>query len=73
MPRYRVTNRVTGETAEIEAPFAQDACEWLGWPIAMCYVKMLREGPFSDLGRAVTWTRRRAWEEPDPPEEDQPF
>jgi len=49
MPRYLVQNRVTKETYEVEAPFAQDACEKLGWTIGDCYVKLLREGPFSHL------------------------
>lgn len=26
MPRYRVENRITKEVAEVEAPFAQEAC-----------------------------------------------
>lgn len=49
MPRYRVTNRITKETYEVEAPFAQDACERLGWLIRDCHVQLLREGPLSRL------------------------
>ena len=48
MPRYRVTNRITKETFEVEAPFAQNACERLGWEIGNCHVKLLRESPFTN-------------------------
>lgn len=41
MPRYRVQNRITKEWALVEAPFAQEACEALGWLIGECYVKEL--------------------------------
>ncbi len=47
MPRYRVTNQVTKEVHEIEAPFAQVACEKLGWMIGNCHVKCIRERPFT--------------------------
>ncbi|MFQ6065830.1 MAG: hypothetical protein ACE5K3_00950 [bacterium] len=49
MPRYRVTNRVTKEVSEVEAPFAQVACERLGWMIGNCFVECIREGPFTDI------------------------
>ena len=49
MPRYRVTNRVTKDAYEVEAPFAQTACDMLGWQIGNCHVQLLREGPFSNL------------------------
>lgn len=49
MPKYRIENRVTKEVIEIEAPFAQTACEMVGWTIGNCYVKMLREEPFTDI------------------------
>ena len=49
MPSYRVTNRITKETYDVEAPFAQDACERLGWTIGDCYVELLRESPFSNI------------------------
>jgi len=49
MPRYRVQNRITKEAYEVEAPFAQDACERLGWMIGDCFIELLREGPFSDI------------------------
>lgn len=58
MPRYRVTNRITNETYEIEAPYAQDACELLGWQIGNCYVKLLREGPRSYLERNAAVLKR---------------
>lgn len=45
MPRYRVENRITKEVMEIEAPFAQAACEKAGWLIGNCYVKSLRKRP----------------------------
>ena len=47
MPRYRVRNRITKETHEVEAPFAQDACERLNWMIGNCHVELLREGPYT--------------------------
>lgn len=49
MPRYRITNRAKKETYEIEAPFAQDACEQLGWLIGECFVTCIREGPFTNI------------------------
>lgn len=51
MPRYRITNRVTKQVTEVEAPFAQDACDALGWPIGECHVRVVREGPYSDVSR----------------------
>ena len=51
MPTYRITNRVTKERAQVEAPFAQVACERLGWLIGNCQVELIREGPFSDLSK----------------------
>jgi len=53
VPRYRVTNRRTHETYEVEAPYARDACETLGWQIGHCYVQKLREGPYTRLEPAV--------------------
>jgi len=52
MPRYRITNRITKEVYEVEAPFAQDACEALGWLIGDCHVQLLREGPMTDIARS---------------------
>ena len=49
MPEYRIENRVTKEIVKVEAPFAQTACEMVGWAIGDCYVKPLREGPFSNI------------------------
>lgn len=49
MPRYRVTHRATRQAYEVEAPFAQDACDRLGWLIGDCHVKLLREGPFTTM------------------------
>ena len=40
MPRYHITNLITRETAEIDAPFASDACERLGWPAQSCRVEL---------------------------------
>lgn len=47
MPRYLVIHKVSGEAYEVEAPFAQEACRMCGWYIRDCYVKLLREGPFT--------------------------
>ena len=41
MPRYLLQNRITKESRIVEAPFAQDACERVGWMIGDCYVKRL--------------------------------
>jgi len=49
VPRYRIENRVTKEVVELEAPFAQTACEMVGWAIGNCHVKLLREGPFTNI------------------------
>ena len=51
MPTYRITNRITKERAQVEAPFAQVACERLGWLIGNCHVELIREGPYSDMGK----------------------
>ena len=48
MPCYRVTNRVSGEAYSVEAPYAQDACEALGWMIGDCHVHLVHESPFTD-------------------------
>lgn len=57
LPTYKVTNRVTREVARIDAPYAQDACERLGWLIGYCHVECVQEGPYTDLGRAPVVTR----------------
>ena len=51
MPTYKVTNRITKERAQVDAPFAQTACELLGWMIGNCHVELIREGPYSDLSK----------------------
>ena len=51
MPTYRITNRITKERAQVEAPFAQTACELLGWLIGHCHVELIREGPYSDMSK----------------------
>ncbi|NVM22983.1 MAG: hypothetical protein HWN68_14530 [Desulfobacterales bacterium] len=51
MPRYRVENKVTGDVYEVEAPYAQDACERLGWHIGFCHVKCIRDGPHTHLSQ----------------------
>lgn len=45
MPRYRVTNRVIKKTLEVKAPYAQAACEALGWLIRDCTVSRIEEDP----------------------------
>lgn len=52
MPRYGIVNRVTKERAIVEAPYAQDACERVGWMIGDCCVRLLREGPHTDITQA---------------------
>jgi len=49
MPRYKVKNQVTGDVYEVEAPYAQEACEKVGWHIGFCWVKCIREGPHTHL------------------------
>lgn len=39
---YRVTNRRTNETYDVQANSAQEACEKLGWMIGWCYIRKLR-------------------------------
>ena len=41
MPCYMVTNRITKEKHEVEAPSAQAACEKAGWLIGHCHVVKL--------------------------------
>ena len=57
MPRYLIENNCTRERREVEAPFAQDACEKCGWLIGHCYVKLLREGPFTHTDSAIATCR----------------
>jgi hypothetical protein len=45
MPRYRIHHRPSSGFREIEAPFAQEACNLAGWMIGDCHVDMVREGP----------------------------
>ena len=49
MPRYRVIHRYTGETWEVEASFAEDARQVVGWPMGVCKITLLREGPFEEI------------------------
>ena len=49
MPLYRITNRITKETYQVEAPFSQDARERLGWAIGDCYVRFLQESHFTNM------------------------
>ena len=51
MPRYRVMNRVRKEIYEVEAPYAQMACEKLGWMVGNCFIECIREGPFTDISQ----------------------
>ena len=61
MPCYRVTNRVSGEAYSVEAPYAQDACEALGWMIGDCHVREVHDprplGEIPQGERPVTVTR----------------
>lgn len=45
----KIQNRVTKEVVEVEALFAQTACEMVDWVIGNCYVKLFREGPFTNI------------------------
>ena len=47
--RYKVENGATKEAVEVEAPFAQPACEMVDWVMDNCYVKLFREGPFTNI------------------------
>ena len=40
MPRYRILNLITKETAEIDADFASDAVKRLGWPEGSCRIEL---------------------------------
>ena len=41
MTSYRVENRATRESGEVEASTAGEACDLLGWMIGDCYVQNL--------------------------------
>jgi len=43
MKVYRITNRATRETQEVQADNASDACRQCGWLIGSCYVEELTE------------------------------
>ncbi len=43
--KYKIMNRITHDTVEIEADSAQQACEVMGWMIGDCYVKCLWVDP----------------------------
>jgi hypothetical protein len=45
MPRYRIHHRPSHGFREIEAPFAQEACNLAGWMFGDCTVELVREGP----------------------------
>ena len=60
MPGYRITNRITKERAQVDAPFAQVACELLGWLIGECFVELTREGPYSDITKRPIIIRPKA-------------
>lgn len=45
MPLYKITNRVTHESHQVEAPYAELACEKLGWMIGFCHVQPGHEQP----------------------------
>jgi hypothetical protein len=49
MPRYRIHHRPSSGFREIEAPFAQEACNLAGWMIGDCLVEQVREEPLSYL------------------------
>ena len=48
MPRFRVVHQETGEAWEVEASFAEDARQVVGWPMGVCKVT-LWEGPFAEI------------------------
>jgi hypothetical protein len=49
MPRYRVVHRQTGETWEVESSFAEGARQVVGWPIEICDIYLLSEGPYAEI------------------------
>jgi hypothetical protein len=49
MPRYRVIHHQTGETWEVEASFAEDARQVVGWQAGVCEVTLLQQGPFAEI------------------------
>ncbi len=49
MPRYRVIHRTSGEEWEVEAPFAENARLVVGWPMGLCRIVLLRDGPFANI------------------------
>lgn len=58
MPRYRIQNKIKGEVVEVEAPFAQTACDKVRWLVKDCDIQLLREGPFTDLVEKPKFTKQ---------------
>jgi len=67
---YQITNRATGQSHEVEAPYAQEACERLGWRVGECHVQVLHEGPYTRAEAPLPATRSRVVEPAErPPDE----
>jgi len=49
MPRFRVVHRQTGETWGVEASLPEVARDVVGWPMGVCEITLLREGPFAEI------------------------
>ena len=49
LARYRVVHLDTGETWEVEAPFADDARRVVGWRIGACQITLVREAPLAEI------------------------
>ena len=49
MPRYLITNIITHERYELEAHYAEEACQRLGWQPEWCAFFVLRDDWTTDL------------------------
>ncbi len=49
MPRFRVVHRQTGEIWEVEASYADDARQVVGWSMGDCSIQLMLEGPFEEI------------------------
>jgi hypothetical protein len=49
MARFQVVHQVTGETWEVETASIEDARMVVGWPVDICSVIELIEGPFAKI------------------------
>ncbi len=49
MPRFRVIHRQAGETWEVEASYAENARQVIGWPLGICSIQLMLKAPFEEI------------------------